>query len=150
MTTHEQYQRAMQAALRLLRARDRTEAEVRDSLSTKGFNEPEIGLVLSTLRVARYVDDARVAQRAVELASLEDPKGRLLLEGALKARGAQDAVIQEALANLANEDDLAEAAFQKCRKPGDTPARAAARLARKGFDEDTVRAVVERHFPEFD
>lgn len=139
----------MQAALRLLRLRDRTEAELSDALSAKGFAEPELGHVLKTLRVARYVDDVRVAERAVELAD-RDPKGKALIEAGLASRGMSEEAIEAALEKLTDEADLAEAAFEKHRRPGDTPARAAARLARKGFDEDTVRMVIERHFPEFD
>ena len=152
MTTpaHERYYEAMQAALRLLRSRDRTEAELSDALSAKGFADPELGLVLQSLKAARYVDDVRIAERAVELATKQDPKGHLLVEQSLRDRGTDDEAISAALVQLDNETELAEAAFEKQRKPGDTPARAAARLARKGFDEDTVRTVIERHFPEFD
>lgn len=139
----------MQAALRLLRTRDRTEAELRLSLSTKGFKEPEVGLVLKSLEEARYVDDKRVAEREVEKAVLE-ASGHLLVEHKLQQRGVEEGRIDDALSNLPDQLALAEQAFWKNRKPGDTPARAAGRLARKGFDEDTIQAVVERHFPEFD
>lgn len=139
----------MQATLRLLRSRDRTEAEIRTALLTKGFDDAEIGLVLSELAKYRYVDDSRVAERAVEKAA-RDQSGRLLVEHKLSLRGVSEDEIEKALADLPAETDLAEEAFWKHRKPGDTPARAAARLARKGFDEDTVRTIIERHFPEFD
>jgi regulatory protein len=146
---HDKYLQAMQAALRMLRLRDRTEAELAQALTTRGFGEPELGLVLQTLRESRYVDDERIAERTVEL-SASDPKGRALLEQWLRSRGTDDGVVDQALEALADETTLAEASFEHHRKPGDTPARAAARLARKGFDEDTIRAVIERHFPEFD
>lgn len=139
----------MQAALRLLRSRDRTEAEIRTALSTKGFEDAEIGLVLVELTKYRYVDDSRVAERTTEKA-VRDQSGRLLVEHMLSLRGVPEEEIERALASLPLETDLAEQAFWKNRKPGDTPARAAARLARKGFDEDTIRSVIERHFPEFD
>jgi regulatory protein len=139
----------MQAALRLLRARDRTEAELRLSLLTKGFKEPEVGLVLKTLAEARYVDDRRVAERVVEKSVLE-ASGHLLVEHRLRERGVGPDEAEGALGSLPDQAELAERAFWKLRKPGDTPARAASRLERKGFDEETVRAVIERHFPEFD
>jgi regulatory protein len=146
---NDRYQEAMQAALRLLRLRDRTEAELSEALAAKGFGEPELAQVLKTLRVARYVDDARIAERAVELAG-RDSKGKALVEASLVKRGTSEEAIDAALEKLADETDLAESAFEKARKPDDTPARAAARLARKGFDEDTIRTIIERHFPEFD
>lgn len=139
----------MQAALRLLRSRDRTESELRTALLAKGFAEDQVDQALKTLKLARYVDDARIAERAVELAS-QDRTSAALIETKLRARGAGEEAIDHALANAPDQAELAEAAFWSARKPGDTPARAAARLARKGFDEDTVRAVIERHFPEFD
>ena len=140
----------MQAALRLLRLRDRTEAELTAALSNKGFGDEAVGLVLKTLRDSHYVDDGRIAERAVEIANKRDPKGRLLIEEGLKQRGASEDAISAALVQITDELQMAEDAFEKHRKPGDTPTRAAARLARKGFDEDTVRTVIERHFPEFD
>jgi SOS response regulatory protein OraA/RecX len=140
----------MEAALRQLRGRDRTESEVRQALGAKGFDQATIGLVLKTLAERRYVDDGRVAQRAVEVASKARPKGRELVEHELRARGIDEAEIERALAQAADDVELAESLFERHRKPGDSPARAAARLARQGFDEDTVRTVIERHFPEFD
>lgn len=139
----------MQAALRLLRSRDRTEAEIQEALASKGFPTEQVEQVLKTLKMARYVDDARIAERAVELATREH-KGAGRVESDLQSRGAAQEAIDLAISSATNKDELAELAFWKTRKPGDTPGRAAARLARRGFDEDTVRAVIERHFPEFD
>ena len=150
MTTpnHDKYLQGMQAALRLLHLRDRTEAELAQALSTKGLMEPELGLVLRTLRELRYLDDERIASRAVERGQL---KGRALIEYELQQRGTEPEVTARATGALSEtETERAEAIFQQTRKPLDTPAKAAARLARKGFDEDIVRTVIERHFPEFD
>jgi SOS response regulatory protein OraA/RecX len=105
--------------------------------------------VVDALLKLHYVNDARVAERAVERAA-QNRDGRLLVEHRLTLRGVGQDEIDRALGSLPSEVDQAEAAFWSQRKPGDTPARAAARLARKGFDEDTVRTVIERHFPELE
>ena len=118
----------MQAALRLLRSRDRTEAEIRTALLSKGFEDAEIGLVLSELAKYCYIDDTRVAERAVEKAA-RDQSGRLLVEHKLTLRGVPEDEIEKALADMPDETELAEESFWKHRKPGDTPARAAARLS---------------------
>ena len=87
---HVAYQKAMRAALRLLRHRDRTEHEIREKLAQKGFGEPETDLALVTLQSSGYVDDARVADRAAEMALARRPAGRLRLERELRARGTSE------------------------------------------------------------
>lgn len=145
--SHETYHRAMQAALRRLRTRDRTEAELRQHLSNKGFGEPEVGLVLKSLTDQRYLDDDRLAKRAVEVAK-DKPKGRLLIEHELAARGAHEEAVEGAIADLGDELQSALNALNS-RKP-DTPAKGAAFLQRRGFEEDTVRTALERVYGELD
>jgi regulatory protein len=140
--SHDSYLRTLQEALRLLRARDRTESEVRDRLLTKGFDEGDVGLVVKSLRDRRYLDDERVAMRAAELAGKGRPKGRRRLEAELLGRGAEESAIEKALGSLGDQLESALTALKL--RPAKTPERDAAYLARLGFDEETVRAAIER------
>ncbi|HXH61837.1 MAG TPA: regulatory protein RecX [Fimbriimonadaceae bacterium] len=138
----------MRSALRLLRSRDRTEAEVRAHLASRGFTEEESGLVLASLKRSRFVDDARVADRAVEAAQGKRVKGRLLVEHELKVRGVEESAVEDALGAIpsGSEADRAESALRKRLKPGDTRQKSAGFLVRRGFDEDTVQEAIERVF----
>ncbi len=144
----EVYQQAMQAALRLLRGRDLTVTEINTRLLTKGFDARQVEGVVASLVRQGHVKDSRIAERAVELAKGERPKGRLRLEMELKARGASLATIQEAMGSLTpeNERTAAQAEAERVKGRGGDLQKAAARLSAKGFDEDAIASVLEEVF----
>lgn len=143
---HEAYEKALRTALRLLRHRDRTEEEVRRRLESKGTAEGVLELVLTTLKGARYLDDARLADRAAELARTDRPIGRLRLESELRGRGTDEESIDTALEPFDDvaEAERAEALLRSRLKPDDPVRKSAAYLARRGFDDEVVRTVIER------
>ena len=149
---HVSYQKAMRAALRLLRYRDRTAVEIREKLAQKGFGEPETELALVTLQNSGYVDDSRVADRAAEIALTDRPSGRLRLEHELRSRGTSEDEIERVIAEFDGPDeaDRAETLLRRRMKPEDTPQKSASFLARKGFDEDAVQTVIERVYDRFE
>lgn len=151
-TPQEAYQKAMRTALRLLRQRDRTAHEIREKLTQKGFTEAESNLVLVTLQNSGYVDDSRVADRAAEIALTDRPAGKVKLEHELRARGASDHDIERVLAEFdePSETERAETLLKKKMKPHDTAQKSASFLARKGFDEEVVRTVIERVYDQFE
>lgn len=144
----EIYRQAMQTALRLLRGRDLTVAEINARLLTKGFTNSTVTAVVSSLQASGYLKDARIADRAVELAKSERPKGRLRIEMELKARGASERVVQRALVGLSLEDERAAATkeAEKVKASGGNLKQAAGRLARQGYEEETVASVIESVF----
>jgi regulatory protein len=93
-------------ALRLLGRRDYTAAELTEKLSKRGYEEDAIGALMSQLRSSGTLDDRRVAEAHVRAASRIKRRGRLRIERELVARGVSRAVVHEALAALAPEDDL--------------------------------------------
>ena len=139
------YQQAMRTALRLLRGRDLTEAEIFTRLLTKGFGEIESKAVVSSLLRQGYVSDARIVDRAVEKAVSDRPTGRLRLEMELKARGAKDAAIEHALVSVSPEQEraIAEREVRRIQSKGGSVSKAGTFLARRGFDTDTIETVLE-------
>ena len=142
----------MRAALRLLRQRDRTAHEMREKLAQKGFGEAETDLALVTLQSAGYVDDSRVVDRAAEIALTQRPAGRLKLDQELRARGASEDDIERVCAefDVPRETERAEKLLNKRIKPGDSAEKSASFLARKGFEEEVVRTVIERVYEQFE
>jgi regulatory protein len=141
--------RARSRALRLLAARPRTEAQIRDRLARAGFAEEADGVV-AWLRDLRYLDDAAFARdRAAGLVA----PGRLgprMAEQRLVAAGiprdAARTAVREALGDeeVARCRTLAERRLQGA--PGPLGDREKARLSRfllgRGFSARAVSSVL--------
>lgn len=132
-----QPQSAVDAALRALRARDRSVAELDERLSARGATPAARRDVLELLQRVGYVDDERFARgRASALA--ERGSGNALIRHDLEQRGVAGATIEAALAELEPERARAVRIVAK-RGPG---AKTARHLAARGFDEDAVASAV--------
>jgi regulatory protein len=128
---------ALELALRALRHRDRSAAEVDRHLEARGVGEGERGTVLETLVRTGVVDDRRYAEsRASSLA--ERGSGDMLIRDELRRAGVKRDVVEDALATLACERERAELVVARRGKG----ARTARYLAGKGFAEDIVHMVV--------
>jgi SOS response regulatory protein OraA/RecX len=128
---------ALEMALRALRHRDRSTAEVDRHLEARGVGESERQRVLETLGRTGLVDDHRYAEaRASSLA--DRGAGDVLIRHDLLRAGVVTDIVDEALATLASERERAELIV--ARRGGG--ARTARYLAGKGFTDDVVHAVV--------
>jgi SOS response regulatory protein OraA/RecX len=128
---------AVERALRALRHRDRSAAQIDGHLASHGVSERDRGEALATLLRTGLVDDRRFAEtRATTLAD----------------RGAGDAFIRHDLALAGIDDDLVDAALtavdsERARaervvaRRGGGP-RTARYLAGKGFSPDVVNVVI--------
>ena len=132
-------QSAVEVALRALRARDRSSAELAARLTARGAGPEERRDALELLERVGYVDDERFAHgRAATLAARGS--GDALIRHDLEQRGVASETIEAALAGLEPERVRAERIVAK-RGPG---AKTARHLAARGFEEDAVASVVAR------
>jgi SOS response regulatory protein OraA/RecX len=127
--------RALDVAVRALRRRDRSRADLAARLERAGATAAAREHALDALDRAGLVDDARFAvARATGLA------GRGFGDDAVRARllaeGIDEALAGEALASLEPEHERASR-IVAARGPGLATARL---LARRGFGEDAVEA----------
>jgi regulatory protein len=141
--------RARARALRLLAARPRTEAQLRERLVRAGFG-PESDGVVAWLRDLRYLDDAAYARdRAAGLLA----PGRLgprLAEQRLVAAGIPRDLARCAVREALGDDEVArcrELAERRARgSPGGLDDRGRARLSRfllgRGFSGRAVSSVL--------
>jgi regulatory protein len=128
---------AVETALRALRFRDRSAAELDARLARRGVEATEREQALETLERVGYVDDARFARsRAAALA--ERGSGDALIRHDLEERGVTAEHVEAALAELEPERERARALVAK-RGSGPKTARF---LAARGFDEETVSDLV--------
>ena len=128
---------ALETALRALRPRDRSRAEIEGRLTARGATSEERLATLTTLERTGLVDDRRFAiSRAHALAARG--AGDALVEADLERLGIQPALITEAIAELEPEIDRATSVVRR-RGSG---LRTAAYLSRRGFSRDSVEDVI--------
>jgi regulatory protein len=128
---------AVGTALRALRSRDRTTAELDARLRERGVAEHDRHDALETLARAGYVDDERFAHgRAAALAARGS--GDALIRHDLERRGLAAELVEAALAGLEPEPLRAEAVVSR-RGSGPKTARY---LAARGFASDVVAAAI--------
>jgi regulatory protein len=144
---------ARAAALRLLKARDRTPRDLARRLRDKGYEHGTVDAVIARLESVGLLDERATAERLVRAELRKAPASARLLRAKLFAAGVPDDTASRVIADALAEIDAAEQAETLARawlarRPGldaDTAARRlAARLARRGFDGETVRGVMGR------
>lgn len=140
--------RALDAALRLLAARPRSEAELRERLTRRGLPPDVIRHTLERLRDYGYVNDVEFARFWVASRSGATPRGRYVVRRELRAKGVAQDTAAEAMAALAEEDAARRAALKKARGLHGLDyqafrTRLAGYLVRRGFSYDVVRRTVD-------
>ena len=131
--------KAVDAALRSLRYRDRSAAQIDGQLAARGASQDERTEALATLVRTGLLDDRRFAERRAEQ---------------LAGRGAGDAFIRHDLLRADVDPELIEAALSGVEPELERAERIVSRrgsgpktaryLAAKGFSPDVVHAVVAR------
>ena len=125
--------RALGVAGRALARRDLSATEVAGRLDRAGVAAPVAGTVGETLRAVGALDDRRVAEtRAGSLA--DRGWGDAAIEAKLAQAGLDEALVREAVAGLQPEVERARRVFASATDP----AKAARRLAARGFAAETV------------
>jgi SOS response regulatory protein OraA/RecX len=128
---------AVEAALRWLRHRDRSAAQIDAYLEGRGFVERARREALATLTRMGLVDDHRFATgRATALA--ERGSGDALIRHDLREAVLETAAVDAALEALDSERDRAERIVAR----RGVSAKTARYLASRGFPEDVVHTVI--------
>jgi regulatory protein len=136
-------ERAISAALRLLKARARSRFELDSALERRGFSAELRSSALEKLAGWGYLNDERVAQlRALNL--MRAGKGPLAALQKLAALGLSEEAARTALAHAEAElgSTPEQRAHEVLSKRGLSGAKAARLLASRGFPEDIIHSVV--------
>jgi regulatory protein len=138
---------AIDAALRYLAQRPRSEAEVRQRLRRAGIAPDEIEQTLAQLKRHGLIDDRAFAAYWVEQRRTFRPRGARLLQAELRAHGV--GALLAAGGAVSTDDDAYRAALKKARLLATLDertfrARLGQFLARRGFDWDTIAPTVDR------
>ena len=147
--------RAYGRALRYLRARLRSRAEIEQRLRRYGYDGGVTGSVIELLEARGYVNDREFAGAWVRDRVRLKPKGRRGLRAELAAKGVAREDVEAALAeNVADaEEELARRALAPrlaaMKTKGEEKTRRAVLsfLARRGFDAGLARRIADEVFP---
>lgn len=151
----EQFDRAMQRALRSLGQRARTETELLRTLAARGTTEEVAQRVVERCRELGYLNDAALASDLAQSPSSRT-MGTRLLSNKLRARGVDEADAAAALAEFgdrdaeqARADAVAADAAERARRNGQPldqvwRRRTGGKLARRGFSTEVVMAALRR------
>lgn len=142
---------AFDAAVRMLGLREHSRFELRQKLEQKGYADAQIREALDRLVELGYVDDLRFAEMVVR----QHPDlGRLGLIQQMKRRGIESQIWGPLLDNLDGDDELERALVSARRRSRQVPSdreerekwrrRLGAYLARRGFSQSTVIAVISQ------
>lgn len=145
----------LQAAVRLLSYRPRSEKELRQRLRTKGFAKPPVDQALARLRELGYVDDGAFARSFTESRQASGPRSQRLLMMELRQKGVEASTAEEATLGISDEEAAYEAASRRVGALRSLEyhrfrERLGAFLTRRGFSYDVARTVIERCWQEFE
>jgi regulatory protein len=124
-------------AIRALRFRDRTAAELEARLQQRGVGAAEREQTLETLERIGYVDDERFARKRAEQLA-ERGSGDALIRDDLERRGVAADVVESALAALEPERGRAARIAERRGRSVKT----ARYLASRGFGEEALDGLV--------
>jgi regulatory protein len=129
---------ATELALRALRHRDRSRAELERRLDEAGVEADERGATLDRLTDAGLLSDSRFAAERARTLAVRGA-GNLLIRRDLQQHGIELAALDGAIAELESEDERAARVFE--RRGGGT--KAARYLAARGFAAETIERLMQ-------
>ena len=139
---------ALELAYRHLSRRDRTVAQLRRHLASRGVAEPAIDGAVETLARQGYLDDARYARTFAEDRRALDGWGAERIERALVAAGVAPELVADAVGARDADDELGAAVALLRRRYGRIPTtdrqreRALGVLVRRGYEAELAYEAV--------
>lgn len=112
LRSQDEVEAAVQRAHNFLSYRPRSRQEVEGNLRKHGIPEETIEQVIARLRDQRLLDDLAFARQWVENRSAFHPRGRYALRSELRQKGVAEAIIEQALEGV-DEEELARLAAEK-------------------------------------
>jgi len=143
--------KARRMAMTLLARRDFSIAALHERLVKRGLDSSDAEVVTTELAAEGWLDDARLArtlvESAIERGKATQPALAKILANAQIEPSTADQAVKNALSEVDQQAIARELAEQRlARNPDGDPAARARRvanfLARRGFDEDTIRDAV--------
>lgn len=141
---------ALNYALKLLSYRGRSERELINRLSIKGYTDEEIKRSLEELKDIGLIDDRKIALDFKNYAKETKKLGSMGIRNFLLSRGISVDVIEEICDDNDEEEDAYKLIQKRIRNLEDEKAkkRIYSLLQRRGYSFETIRKVLRRFYNE--
>jgi regulatory protein len=155
LISKDQDEVAYQRAIKLITYRDRSIAEIRQSLHQKQIPEEIIENVINRLGENGLLDDKRFANLWIENRNEFRPRSHRMLALELRKKGISEDIISQVLENTTADEELAHKAAQKQIRRymtlewQDFRRKLGSFLARRGFSYETVDLTVHQIWAEY-
>ncbi len=152
LASAELFGKCLNAALRFLSYRPRSEAEIRMRLRRK-FEEQTIDRVILHLKAGHMVDDVAFAQFWTENRESFSPRSKRMLKLELRRKGIEPEVIADVVDGIDEEEAAYRAAERRARpwakeERNNFRKKLGAFLVRRGFSYEVANRVIERLWQE--
>lgn len=149
LVARDGFERCRKAAVHYLDYRPRSEAELRERLSRRGFRNEDVEAVVARFRDQGLLDDAAFARFWQENRQAFSPRSRTLTRLELRRKGIAEDVITRVVAETSDEENAYRAAIKKARALPLADYRVFRRrlgdyLRRRGFGYGIINNTVEQ------
>ena len=149
LSKSDDFQRCLEAAIRYLSYRPRSEPETRAKLQQRGFDSQSIESALLKLRKQGLVDDMLFGQFWKDTRQSFSPRSQRLTKLELRQKGVDKDIIDRIVGDLDDNDSAYRAAVSKARSLSLSDSQLFRRrmgeyLRRRGFDYQVINHTVER------
>lgn len=153
LSGQDRYQRSLNAAVRLLGYRPRSEAEIKQHLQRRGFDIGSTEKALTSLKNQGLVDDTAFARFWIENRESFSPRSRRLTGLELRRKGLSNDIIEQVIGEIDESESAYRAALKKARLPStadykDFRRRLSGYLGRRGFGYEVINDTVKRIWQE--
>ena len=153
LTSSDQFQRCLKAAIHCLGYRSRSEAELRTRLSQRGFDGEYTEAVIRKLKEQGWVDDKAFAEFWKDNRESFSPRSQWLTRLELRRKGIANDIIEQVVDTIDNGDSAYRAALSKARSLPQSDYQSFRRrlgeyLRRRGFSYEVISHTVERLWQE--
>ncbi|OGO19628.1 MAG: hypothetical protein A2Z15_06420 [Chloroflexi bacterium RBG_16_50_11] len=147
------YQRCLNAAIRYLGYRPRSEKELRQRLQRRGFEGKCLEKALATLKEQGLVDDIAFARFWRDNRETFSPRSRRMTKLELKRKGLSSDIIEQAISEIDDRDSAYRAALKRAPRLAkaeypDFRQRLGEYLGRRGFNYGVIKEITERVWKE--
>jgi regulatory protein len=149
----QQLKRGMDAAVRYLGYRPRSESEIRERLSRRGFDAETVEAVAGKLIEQGLIDDSSFARFWKENREAFSPRSKYLTARELKKKGVADEVIDDAVSGIDDSESAYQTASVRAARMTFTDYsefrnRLGGHLRRRGFSWEIIKKIIEKIWQE--
>jgi regulatory protein len=147
------FQRCLNAALRFLGYRPRSEAEIRQRLQRHGYDSEDIEKAITRLKEQGLVDDIAFARYWKDNRETFSPRSQRMTKLELKRKGLSNDIIEQVIGEIDERDSAYRAALKRASRLSASEyqvfrQRLGTYLGRRGFNYNIIKEITERVWKE--